>query len=90
MTSNKDDIKKNELITPDIKLGIYKHYKGNLYEVIGTALHSETTEPLVVYKPLYNTKVSLWVRPYEMFFDSIEFNGKIVQRFEKQIQKGNK
>lgn len=63
-----------------IKLGIYRHYKGNEYEVLGLALHSETEESMVVYKPLYGNQ-SLWVRPYDMFSESIELNGSIQPRF---------
>lgn len=48
-------------------LGIYKHYKGKKYEVIGIASHSETLEEFVVYKPLYPTEHSLWIRPKTMF-----------------------
>jgi hypothetical protein len=67
-------------------LGIYKHYTGLEYEVIGVANHSETLEKLVVYKALYNTKEfgenALWVRPYRMFFENIVIDGKEVPRFE--------
>ena len=52
----------------NLKLGKYKHYKGNLYEVLGIARHSETLEALVVYKALYQTEgENLWVRPIKMF-----------------------
>lgn len=64
-----------------MKTGKYRHYKGNLYEVIGVAKHSETEEPLVVYKTLYGD-FSLWVRPFDMFNEIIEIDGKKVQRFE--------
>ena len=67
-------------ITP----GTYLHAKtGNLYEVIGVALHSETSEQLVVYKPLYESTYELFVRPYEMFIQTVEIDGKTVQRFKR-------
>ena len=74
-----------------VKLGIYRHYKGEKeYEVIGVARHSETLEELVVYKALYNSQEfgnnSLWVRPKTMFLEHVEReeNGTIkkVPRFE--------
>lgn len=66
-----------------MKLGIYKHYKGKEYKVIGIAKHSETLEDLVVYECLYdNPKSKLWVRPMSMFGEEIETNGKKVPRFE--------
>jgi hypothetical protein len=61
--------------------GIYKHYKGNLYEVLGVARHSETEEEHVVYKTLYGD-YSMWVRPLEMFVEKIEIDGESVARFE--------
>ncbi len=67
--------------------GTYRHYKGNLYEVIDTVIHSETLEELVLYKPLYETNDQwngkLWVRPLAMFLEEIEVEGKIVPRFLK-------
>lgn len=64
--------------------GIYQHYKGNQYEVIGVAKHSETLEDLVVYKPLYKNKtVDLWVRPLKMFLEEVEINRKKIPRFQK-------
>lgn len=69
-----------------IKIGKYKHYKGNLYQVIGLARHSETLEELVVYQALYDSKDfgknAIWVRPISMFTENVEFNGKSVPRFE--------
>lgn len=66
----------------DVMKGIYKHYKGNEYEVIGTAKHSETEEELVVYFALKNP-TQLWVRPFGMFNEEIELNGDKVKRFKK-------
>ena len=64
-----------------IKLGKYKHYKGNLYEVIGIAHHSETLEDLVVYRALYGD-FDLWVCPLKMFLENVEINGVTIPRFE--------
>ena len=60
---------------------MYRHYKGNLYEVLTTAQHSETQEWMVVYKTLYGEQ-SMWVRPYDMFVEKVEIEGKMVSRFE--------
>ncbi|MDX9874255.1 MAG: DUF1653 domain-containing protein [Spongiibacteraceae bacterium] len=60
--------------------GIYRHYKGPHYQVIGVARHSETEESLVVYRPLYGAR-ELWVRPLEMFTGSVEVGGETVPRF---------
>jgi hypothetical protein len=66
------------------KPGLYKHSKkGTTYRVIGTALHSETLEPMVVYEAQYdNPKSKLWVRPESMFEDIVEIDGKKVPRFQ--------
>ncbi len=68
--------------------GIYKHYKGNMYEVIGVALHSETLEECVVYRALYHDKTygenALWVRPKSMFCEDVIVDGKTCQRFTLQ------
>ena len=61
--------------------GIYRHYKGSLYQVLHVANHSETEEELVVYRCLYG-EYDVWVRPLAMFTESIEVNGKEVPRFE--------
>lgn len=63
-----------------LKLGKYRHYKGNEYEVIGTAKHSETLEELVVYRALYG-EGGLWVRPMGMFTEEVLVEGKNVPRF---------
>ncbi|AXK40329.1 DUF1653 domain-containing protein [Crenobacter cavernae] len=60
--------------------GIYRHYKGNLYEVVGLAHHSETEEPLVVYRALYG-EFGLWVRPAAMFDESVIIDGQHLPRF---------
>lgn len=64
-----------------IKKGIYKHYKGNMYQVLHIANHSETLEKMVVYKALYG-EGEIWVRPASMWEEEIEINGKTVKRFE--------
>ena len=64
-----------------LKIGKYKHYKGNYYEVLYLAKHSETLEELVVYKPLYESEFKIWVRPLKMFIEKIEIDGVYVQRF---------
>ena len=60
--------------------GKYRHYKGNLYEVVGVARHSETLEEMVVYRALYGDG-GLWVRPLGMFCENITIDGKTVPRF---------
>ena len=64
-----------------IPLGKYRHYKGNQYEVIGFAKHSETLEDMVVYKAHYDER-GTWVRPLSMWENPIEVDGKTVKRFE--------
>ena len=60
--------------------GTYRHYKGNLYEVVDVATHSETEERLVIYRALYGER-GLWVRPLEMFTETVEVDGQTVPRF---------
>ena len=67
---------------PDTPLGRYRHYKGGEYEVVGVARHSETLEPLVLYRPLYNAS-GLWVRPHAMFFSDITLDGRSLPRFAR-------
>lgn len=64
----------------EIKLGRYRHFKGNEYEVIGIAKHSETTEEMVVYRALYGEH-GLWVRPASMWNETVERDGKVFRRF---------
>ena len=64
-----------------MKKGIYRHYKGNEYELIDIALHSETLEKMVVYRALYGDQ-KLWVRPAHMWEEEVEVDGKAVKRFE--------
>lgn len=64
----------------DIKPGKYRHFKGNEYEVVGIAKHSETLEPMVVYRALYKDG-GLWVRPAHMWNEMVEWEGKVVPRF---------
>lgn len=65
-----------------LQKGRYRHYKGGEYEVLDVVRHSETEEELVLYKPLYGD-ASLWVRPFEMFIETVDIDGKTVQRFTK-------
>ncbi|WP_373975820.1 DUF1653 domain-containing protein [Chitinibacter sp. SCUT-21] len=67
---------------PELALGRYRHYKGNEYQVIDLARHSETCEWLVVYRPLYG-EGGLWVRPFAMFVENVEINGVVQARFAK-------
>ncbi len=64
----------------EIKIGRYRHFKGNEYEVIGIARDSETLEDTVVYRALYGDG-ELWVRPLSMFCEQVERDGKKVKRF---------
>ena len=63
-------------------IGLYRHYKGGLYEVIGTARHSETLEPLTLYRALYGEH-GLWVRPAAMFNEQVTIEGVLQPRFQK-------
>ena len=64
----------------NLKLGIYQHYKGNKYQVLGVAIHSETLEEMVIYKALYGEEIT-WVRPLKMFLENVEVDGKSKPRF---------
>ena len=67
---------------PETPTGRYRHYKGGAYEVTGVARHSETLEPLVVYRPLYDES-GWWVRPHAMFFGTLVVDGREVRRFTR-------
>lgn len=69
-----------EVIYMDIKLGKYRHFKGNEYEVIAIARHSETCEEMVVYKALYGDG-GMWVRPANMWNEEVERDGILYKRF---------
>ena len=64
----------------EIKPGIYRHFKGNRYQVLGIARHSETMEEMVVYRALYG-EGGLWVRPASMWNELVERDGQIFRRF---------
>jgi hypothetical protein len=65
---------------PEPRLGRYRHYKGGEYEVVAVVRHSETCEPMVLYRALYGEH-GLWVRPYAMFFEEGLFDGRMQPRF---------
>ena len=69
------------MVDKQIPLGIYRHYKGNEYEVIGFSKHSESLEDMVIYKALYGDG-GIWVRPLSMWENPIEIDGDTVKRFE--------
>ncbi len=66
-----------------IETGIYRHFKGGRYEVIGVAKHSETLEEMVVYRALYGDG-GIWVRPLAMWNETVERDGKTFPRFQKE------
>ncbi len=63
--------------------GLYRHYKGMLYEVVGTVRHSESLEPMTLYRALYGEK-GLWVRPAAMFNEEVVIDGVTQPRFARQ------
>ena len=67
---------------PGLPTGRYRHYKGGEYEVIGTVRHSETLEPLVLYRALYGAR-GLWVRPAAMFAEEVVIDGLPQPRFRR-------
>jgi hypothetical protein len=64
----------------NLKKGIYRHFKGNFYEVLEVARHSETEEWFVVYRALYGEK-GIWIRPLDNFCQTLERDGKKLPRF---------
>ncbi|SEK87003.1 Protein of unknown function [Colwellia chukchiensis] len=64
-----------------LKTGRYQHFKGNYYQVLHIAKHSETEELMVVYQPEYGDR-AIWVRPLAMFDETIERDGKVIKRFK--------
>ncbi len=70
----------------ELKTGRYRHYKGNDYNILGVARHSETGEEFVVYRALYGDH-GLWIRPLAMFLEEVEVEGERVPRF-KRIEDG--
>jgi len=65
---------------PTIALGRYRHYKGGEYEVLGVVRHSGSLEPMVLSRPLYND-TGMWIRPFSMFLEDVEHDGKRQPRF---------
>lgn len=63
-----------------VKVGLYEHYKGKKYQVLGVAVHSETLKELVIYQATYGEKL-VWVRPLKMFLEKVEINGERKPRF---------
>ncbi|MBO3276607.1 DUF1653 domain-containing protein [Pseudomonas schmalbachii] len=64
----------------ELQTGLYRHYKGQHYRVVGVAKHSETEETLVIYQALYG-EFGLWARPLRMFIEAVEVDGELVPRF---------
>ena len=67
---------------PELAPGRYRHYKGGEYEVVAVVRHSETLEPLVLYRALYGER-GLWVRPHAMFVETVVVDGRRVPRFAR-------
>ena len=70
---------------PSLELGLYEHYKGNRYQVLGVGCNTEAHEYYVVYSPEHPKADSpeMWLRPYDMFVETIELNGQTIPRFKK-------
>lgn len=67
---------------PSLPPGRYRHHKGGEYEVVAVVRHSETLEPLVLYRALYGDR-GLWVRPHAMFLEQVEIEGRLQPRFAR-------
>jgi hypothetical protein len=70
-------------LNDSVPVGMYRHYKGNLYMVIGVSENTETGELDVVYHRVYDKKMKLWHRPISMFKENVEVNGNLIPRFKK-------
>ena len=70
---------------PSIEKGRYKHYKGNEYEVLGVGRHTEADDYFVVYRATIpkDGMPEIWVRPYEMFVETVKVDGRMIPRFQK-------
>lgn len=70
---------------PQLEKGIYQHYKGNQYQVLGVGRDTETNDYSVVYAPLYehSGQPDIWIRPYSMFIESVDVDGATIPRFKK-------
>ena len=76
-----------ETLTPlvFVEPGIYQHYKGNYYQVLDMARHSETLEPMVIYQALYGD-FGIWVRPAGMFTEQVMIDNQEIQRFKRIVE----
>lgn len=70
---------------PQLETGLYEHYKGNRYRVLGVGRHTEADSYFVVYSPIESGpgKPAMWLRPYEMFLETVEVDGMVTPRFRK-------
>lgn len=70
---------------PELEKGLYQHHKGNYYDVLGVGCHTESHEFFVVYRALYKKEFNpeIWIRPYEMFMETVEKDGNTIPRFKK-------
>jgi len=70
---------------PELEPGLYRHYKGNKYTVLGVGRHTEADEYFVAYSPVEQKPgaPSIWLRPYDMFLETVEIDGEVVPRFRK-------